>query len=200
MKFVSSIFIILLVVTGNLAAQADTLAAPEDTLIQEPRDADDLPEAVIKWLETRDLLIPFYGENGYRQAYENTLIGSFIGEESTDCAVLTLPRGGFEDSCSIWVFPAGDTLAPMLIAKHRVYRSGGSQWQRSYAYDFELEYIWCIRPYGPYSETDLRNRRIDPSGIPKMTHQGIFVLHAEKDPYPYYYYNGSEWIKLPLGQ
>lgn len=118
-----------------------------------------------------------------------------------DCAVLTIPRETLEDSCSIWVFPSGDTLAPMLTGKHRVFRQGSSQWQQSYDKESELEYRWCIRPYGPYSEADLRQMPwVDLEGLPEITHQGIFIYQAGKDPGPYYYYNGNEWLLLPLGQ
>ncbi|MFH1068619.1 MAG: hypothetical protein V1794_03260 [Candidatus Glassbacteria bacterium] len=192
------------VLSGSLVAGPDYKTAPKDTLIKEPAQDRDLPEIVVKWLEARDLLIPYYGEYGYsgRPRYGNTLIGSFTGKNTMDCAVLSIPRGALEDSCSIWVFPSGDTLAPMLIGKHRVYRQSGSQWQKSYEIESELEYSWCIRPYGPYSKADLRQKRlhVNLEELPEITHQGIFVLQAEKDPYPYYYYDGTKWLMLPLGQ
>ena len=190
----------------SLAQQADAndKSAKIDTLIQEPAQAGDLPEVVVTWLECRDYLIPINDESGYsgRPRYANILIGSFTGENTMDCAVLTIPRGALEDSCSLWVFPSGDTLAPMLVAKHRTYRKQRSQWFRSYGKESQLEYLWCIRPYGPYSEAYLRKLRlhVDLEELPEITHQGIFVLQAEKDPYPHYYYNGNEWLQLPLGQ
>jgi hypothetical protein len=191
--------IVFLMMSSRLA-RADDQISKVDTLIMEPVQAGDLPDVVVTWLKTRELMIPYYGEYGYGIRYGNTLTGSFTGDNSKDCAVLTIPRGALEDSCSLWVFSSCDTLAPMLIAKHRVYRQGGSQWQKSYDKQSELEYLWCIRPFGPYSESDLRQMQIDREGLPKITHQGIFVLQAEKDPYPYYYYNGNEWIMLPLGE
>ncbi|OGG00773.1 MAG: hypothetical protein A3F83_09440 [Candidatus Glassbacteria bacterium RIFCSPLOWO2_12_FULL_58_11] len=202
MRFHVAVFSALFLMFLAQQAGADDQSARIDTLIQEPAQAGDLPEVVVKWLVARDLLIPYYGEYGYsgRPRYGNTLIGSFTGENTMDCAVLTIPRGALEDSCSIWVFPSGDTLAPMLIAKHRVFRQELSQWQMSYDKESELEYRWCIRPYGPYSEADLNYMKVDTEGLPEITHQGIFVLQAEKDPYPYYYYDGNRWLQLPLGQ
>ncbi|HLA39191.1 MAG TPA: hypothetical protein VJ417_04300 [Candidatus Glassbacteria bacterium] len=196
---VFSVFFLML-----LAQQADAndQSAKIDTLIKEPPQDGDLPEVVVKWLVARDLLIPYYGEYGYRGRgqYGNTLIGSFTGENTMDCAVLTIPRGALEDSCSIWVFPSSDTLAPMLLGKYRVYRQNGSQWQKSYEIESELEYAWCIRPYGPYSVAYLQQLRVNLEGLPEITHQGIFILLAEKDPGPFYYYDGTKWLLLPLGQ
>jgi len=204
MRFHVAVFSALFLMLLAQQADANDQSAKIDTLIQEPAQAGDLPEVVVKWLVARDLLIPYYGEYGYsgRPRYGNTLIGSFTGDNTMDCAVLTIPRGALEDSCSIWVFPSGDTLAPMLIGKHRVFRQGSSQWQQSYDKESELEYRWCIRPYGPYSEADLRqlHLRVNLEELPEITHQGIVVLQAEKDPFPHYYYNGNEWLLLPLGQ
>ena len=202
MRFHVAVYSILFLIL--LAQQAGASEQPTkiDTLIIEPAQAEDLPEAVVTWLERRDYLIPIYGENGYNVQYGNTLIGSFTGENKNDCAVLTIPRGALEDSCSVWVFPSGDTLAPMLLGKHKIFHHGGSQWQPSYDKESQLEYRWCIRPFGPLSTADLHQLhqlRVDMKGIAEITHQGIFILQAEKDPFPYYYYNGKEWLLLPLG-
>ncbi len=194
MRVLAAIITVLMISFGSVVAGADGQEVNIDTLIIEPHQAGDLPDEVVAWLEARDFLIPIACDQRNNAQYDNTLIGSFLGENTKDCAVLTIPRGALEDSCSLWVFPSGDTLSPMLVAKHKRY-----QWWRCY-YKPQLDYAWRIGPFGPYSKADLQQLRVDLEGLPEISHQGIFIGLTEKDPGPYYYYNGNQWLQVPLGQ
>ena len=64
MRTLSLLLVCLVCAINALLASETKQPAKIDTLIIEPHEADDLPEAVVAWLEARDYLIPLPWEEG----------------------------------------------------------------------------------------------------------------------------------------
>lgn len=196
----SSLFLLSLLFTANLLVASETKQTAQiDTLIIEPHEAGDLPKSVAAWLETRDLLIPQnlveYG-GGYNSENCNAICGSFIGIDQKDYAVLTVERSAIDDSCSLWVFPTGDTLAPILLGPYKLEFYAGTNWWPYYGKNSPLGYAWYIRPMSKEWITGLQKYATKQEEFPEIAHEGIFLSIVDKGGGWHYYYNGNEWINL----
>jgi hypothetical protein len=196
MRLVTIMLTIALLPTQLVGSETKT-PAKIDTLIQEPGQAGDLPEAVVRWLEARDYLIPLADETYYSGPNGNTLAGSFTGENKEDCAALTILRGAIEDSCRLWVFPSGDTLSPLLVGTHLMNFRTGTQWWPPHGKDSPLGFAWRISPFSQNHAKMLEECGMDIKDIPEITHAGIRLGVVDKGGGWYYYYNDSEWMRLP---
>jgi len=182
---------ILTVLAGALIAGPDEKPTEIDTLIIEPAESRDLPKSVVTWLEARDYLIPQANEQ-----WKNVISGSFTDVNQTDFAVITVKRSAMDDSCSLWIFPAGDTLTPMLLGPYKVNFYAGTNWWPPYGQKTPLGYAWYIVPISQEWIVSLKQYATDQSEFPDVSHQGIYLSIVDKGVGWQYYYDGYKWLRL----
>ncbi|MBW7998017.1 MAG: hypothetical protein FVQ81_15910 [Candidatus Glassbacteria bacterium] len=201
MKTFMVILACLVIATGLMAAPDTEEQTKIDTLITEPHEADDLPEAVVAWLETRDLLIPLPWEEGLPvvpgAVESNTITGSFIKAGQQDIAVLTVSKGAIDDSCKLWVFPKSDTLEPVVIGSQKGNFYPGSRWWPVFGNKSQLRYAWRISPLYPQEYILIyKERTVDAETLPELTCDGIRIWIGDKMGGSFYYFDGEKWIHM----
>lgn len=199
MRFSVVVLLSVLALSGSVVATPDQQAARTDTLAIAPGDFGDLSAAVVSWLEAREMLIPLSWEECFPEAYKdsNTVAGTFIAEGQSDVAVLAVSGGAINDSCSLWVFPANDTLAPMLVEK---FRAGSKYWPVPWApvhgNDSQLGYFWRIESFYAQEYIDKWKRlTVDPDRLPESIPGAIRLWLIDKPFGSYFFYDGKKWIR-----
>ncbi len=146
------------------------------------------------------MLIPlgFYtGHPEQKEQFSNTVSGSFTGKNQEDYAVLAVKRGAIDDSCSLWVFPSGDTLATLLVEKHKGNFYAGTQWWPQYGKTSPLGFALYIRPMSQEWVANSKKYAVDShdfsvvtkKDFPKVTHEGIHLGVVDKAGGLFYYYS-----------
>jgi len=208
MRIYAVVLFSILSLSGPVIATPDQQATRTDTLAIAPGDLGDLSAAVVSWLEAREMLIPLSWEECFPETYadSNTVAGTFIAEGQSDVAVLAISRGAINDSCSLWVFPANDTLAPMLVEK---FRAGSEEWPVPWApvqgNDSQLGYYWRIESFSAKEYIDTWKRltydsewkrlAVDSDSLPESIPGGIRLWLIDKPGGNYFFYDGKKWIR-----